>query len=38
LFDAAPGTPAIGTGVFYADPRFDRIYVCIEGACFVVKS
>ena len=38
LFDAAPGTTAIGTGVFYADPRFDRIFVCIGGACFAVKS
>jgi hypothetical protein len=38
LFDTAPGTTAIGTGVFYADPRFDRIFVCFGGACFAVKS
>jgi filamentous hemagglutinin family protein len=38
LFDATPGTTATGTGVFYADPRFDRIFVCFGSACFVVKS
>lgn len=35
LFGGEAITPALGTGVFYADPRFDNIFVCFGGGvCF----
>ena len=44
IFNAPTIVTTLGTGIFYADPRFDQIFVCFGGgggtarACFAAKT